>query len=193
MVSRLRLYGKKSNSSSVARGQTEREFRLTNVGRVFVALGSNLGDRANWLQQAREKLSASEVMSLLCVSPLYETAPVGKIEQPAFLNQVVELRTELTPAALLAQLLQIELALGRERHERWGPRNIDLDLLAFGAVQSRTASLQLPHPELHRRRFVLAPWAAIAPEFEVVGFNATVQKLLERCSDLSCVRPLNNG
>ncbi len=164
-----------------------------NQGRVFVALGSNLGDRANWLQQAREKLSASEMISLVCASPLYETAPVGKIEQPAFLNQVVELRTELAPEALLARLLQIELALGRERHERWGPRNIDLDLLAYGALQSQTASLQLPHPELPRRRFVLAPWAAIAPEFEVIGFKATVQELLQRCPDRSCVRQLNNG
>lgn len=186
------MYGKESNSYSAARGQTERRFRLTSADRVFIALGSNLGDRANWLQQARDNLSASQEVQIIHASLLYETAPVGKIDQPAFLNQVVELRTELAPEALLTRLLQIELELGRERHERWGPRNIDLDLLAYGAVQSQTASLQLPHPELYRRRFVLTPWAAIAPEFEVVGFYATVQELLQRCTDLGCVQQLNH-
>ena len=151
-----------------------------------------MGDRADWLQQAREKLNASPEVQIIHASPLYETAPVGKIAQPAFLNQVVEIRAALAPEDLLARLLQIELALGRERHERWGPRNIDLDLLAFGAHQIQTAPLQLPHPELHRRRFVLAPWADIAPEFAVIGFNATVQELLWRCPDQGRVQQLNN-
>lgn len=186
------MYGKESDQYSVASGQAERRFRLTSADRVFIALGSNLGDRANWLQQAREKLNESYEVQIIHASPLYETAPVGKIDQPAFLNQAVEIRTGLAPEDLLTRLLQIELEMGRERHERWGPRNIDLDLLAYGEFQIQTEHLQLPHPELHRRRFVLAPWAAIAPEFEVVGFNATVQELLQRCPDFGRVQQLNN-
>ena len=186
-----------SNQYSVIEtsGRAERKFRLdstTSIDRVFIALGSNLGDRGNWLQQAREKLSASPAVQVIRASSLYETAPVGKTDQPAFLNQVVEIRTKLTPNDLLTRLLQIELELGRERHERWGPRNIDLDVLAYGEFQIQTDRLTLPHPELQRRRFVLAPWAAIAPEFEVVGFNATVQELLRRCTDHGRVQQLNN-
>jgi len=160
--------------------------------RVFIAFGSNLGDRAGWLQKAREKLSASTAVKMIRASAIYETAPVGKIDQPAFLNQVVEIRARWAPEDLLARLLQIEQELGRERQERWGPRNIDLDLLAYGEYQIQTDRLKLPHPELQRRRFVLAPWAEIAPEFEVVGLNATVKALLQRCNDHGRAQKLNN-
>jgi len=157
---------------------------------VFIALGSNLDDRADWLRQAGAKLSESAAIKVVQVSVIYETAPVGKIDQPAFLNQVVEIRARLAPEDLLTRLLQIEQELGRERHERWGPRNIDLDLLAYGEHQIQTERLQLPHPELHCRRFVLAPWADIAPEFEVIGLNATVEELLRRCPDHGRVQKL---
>jgi len=160
--------------------------------RVFIALGSNLGDRAGWLHKAREKLGESTAVKIVRVSAIYETAPIGKIDQPAFLNQVIEIRSQLSPENLLARLLQIERELGRERNERWGPRNIDLDLLAYGEHQRQTAPLKLPHPELQHRRFVLAPWAEIAPEFEVLGLNATVKALLQRCNDHGRVQKLNN-
>ncbi len=160
--------------------------------RVFIAVGSNLGDRAGWLQKARKKLSASTAVKMRRASSVYETAAAGKIDQPAFLNQVVEIRTTLRPENLLARLLQIEQELGRERNERWGPRNIDLDLLAYGESQIQNERLKLPHPELSRRRFVLAPWAEIAPEFEVVGLRATVKELLQRCRDHGRVQKLNN-
>jgi len=160
--------------------------------RVFIAFGSNLGDRAAWLRQARAKLSESAAIKVVKVSGIYETAPVGKIDQPAFLNQVIEIRSQLAPENLLARLQQIEQELGRERNERWGPRSIDLDLLAYGEHQRQTARLKLPHPELQRRRFVLAPWAEIAPEFEVPGLNATVKELLQRCNDHGRVQKLNN-
>jgi 2-amino-4-hydroxy-6-hydroxymethyldihydropteridine diphosphokinase len=155
--------------------------------RVFIALGSNLGDRELYLQQAREKLMASPNIHLMRTSSIYETAPVGKIDQPSFLNQVIEVRTAFAPADLLAAMLQVEVALGRVRDERWGPRTIDLDLLAFGNRAVQQPRLRLPHPELHRRRFVLQPWAEIAPEFEVTGFAATVDELLRRCNDHSRV------
>jgi len=168
---------------------------MTTTGneRVFIAFGSNLVDRANWLRQALEKLSELETVELVRASAIYETEPVGKIDQPAFLNQVVEIRTLLAPEDLLAGLLQIEQELGRERKERWGPRIIDLDLLAYGCRQAQTNRLKLPHPELRSRRFVLVPWAEIAPEFEVGGFEATVNELLQRCNDRGRVQKLANG
>ena len=155
----------------------------TSNERVFIALGSNLGDRAVWLQKAQEKLFGTPTVQLVAASAVYETEPVGKIDQPAFLNQVLEVRTTLAPDDLLSRLLQVERELGRVRNERWGPRNIDLDLLAFGNCQANTNRLVLPHPELHRRRFVLQPWAEIAPEFSVPGLSATVDELLENCMD----------
>lgn len=164
------------------------EQRATSNDRVFIALGSNLGDRAGWLQQAQEKMFGAPTVQLVAASSVYETEPVGKIDQPAFLNQVLEVRTTLTPEKLLSRLLQVELGLGRVRSERWGPRNIDLDLLAFGDRNCKTSKLVLPHPELHRRRFVLQPWAEIAPEFVVPGFFATVAKLLENCEDSTRVQ-----
>jgi 2-amino-4-hydroxy-6-hydroxymethyldihydropteridine diphosphokinase len=171
-------------------GSSPRSGGTSRLERVFIALGSNLGDRAGWLRQAREKLSELSAVELLRASAVYETAPVGKTDQPAFLNQVIEIRTTLAPEALLAQLLHIEAELGRVRNERWGPRLIDLDLLAFGNRQARTRRLALPHPELQRRRFVLEPWAEIAPEFEVSGLKATVNELLRRCPDESRVEKL---
>jgi len=132
---------------------------------------------------ALQKLSVSPAIEFVRASSIYETDPVGKIDQPAFLNQVVEIRTTLAPEEFLDRLLQIEAELGRERRERWGPRIIDLDLLAYSNRQTQTNRLVLPHAELHRRRFVLAPWAEIAPEFEVAGFKATVNELLQRCDD----------
>jgi 2-amino-4-hydroxy-6-hydroxymethyldihydropteridine diphosphokinase len=160
--------------------------------RVFIALGSNLGDRAGWLRQAKEKLLESPTVQWVGESSIYETAAVGKTDQPPFLNQVIEVRTALTPEDLLAYLLQVEQKLGRVRRERWGPRIIDLDLLAFGNDVLQSKQLVLPHPELHRRRFVLQPWTELAPEFEVPGFSATVAELLQRCQDHSRVQKYNS-
>jgi 2-amino-4-hydroxy-6-hydroxymethyldihydropteridine diphosphokinase len=177
---------KRSNQQPATSDQRQ----ATSNDRVFIALGSNLGDRAAWLKQAREKLSSAPTVQLVAASSVYETEPVGKIEQPAFLNQVLEVRTTLAPENLLSRLLQVERELGRVRNERWGPRNIDLDLLAFGDRIFKTSRLVLPHPELHRRRFVLQPWAEIAPEFIVPGLSATVEALLKNCGDNNRVQKL---
>jgi 2-amino-4-hydroxy-6-hydroxymethyldihydropteridine diphosphokinase len=150
-----------------------------------------LGDRAAWLRKAQEKLFNSSAVQFVHASAIYETAPVGKTDQPPFLNQVIEVRNNLAPEDLLSWLLQVERELGRVRTERWGPRQIDLDLLAFGQRQLKTSRLILPHPELHRRRFVLQPWAEIAPEFVVAGFSLTVGELLQRCNDYSSIKKLN--
>jgi 2-amino-4-hydroxy-6-hydroxymethyldihydropteridine diphosphokinase len=165
----------------------------TSNERVFIALGANLGDRNEALLRAREKLFGAATVQLVAASSVYETEPVGKTDQPAFLNQVIEVRTTLTPEGLLSRLLQVEQELGRMRRERWGPRIIDLDLLAFGQHRSGTSRLVLPHPELHRRRFVLQPWAEIAPEFIVPGFAATVEELLNNCRDNKRVQKIKGG
>ena len=112
---------------------------------------------------------------------------MGFSGQPHFLNQVVEIATTLQPAELLAFLLQREREMGRTRQQRWGPRNLDLDVLAFHRLELQTESLIVPHPEIAQRRFVLAPWCEIAPDFLVPRWNLTVKQLLARCTDHSSV------
>jgi len=153
--------------------------------RIFLGLGSNVGDRAGYLTRARAGLMQTESILLIAASSIYETAPVGVINQPAFLNQVIEVRSGLLPEELLEKSLEIEEMLGRERRERWGPRTIDLDILCYGERQISSERLTLPHPEAHRRRFVLAPWAEIAPGFVITSWSATVAEVLIRCSDHS--------
>ena len=121
--------------------------------RVFVALGSNLGDRAQWLAEARERLAALPETRMVRASSVEETAPLGDVPQGPYLNQMVELDTGLEPEALLEACLGIEAALGRERTVRWGPRQIDLDIVRYGDRAVKTGSLTVPHPELPNRPF----------------------------------------
>jgi 2-amino-4-hydroxy-6-hydroxymethyldihydropteridine diphosphokinase len=121
--------------------------------RVFVALGSNLGDRAAHLTHARARLAALPDTVLLAASAVEETAPLGPVPQGPYLNQMVLLETALAPAELLRRCLAIEGERGRERRERWGPRTLDLDLVRFGNRVIREPGLTLPHPELARREF----------------------------------------
>lgn len=156
-------------------------------GGVFIGLGSNQGERARWLAMALAKLRSHEAVFEVRESSLYETEPLGFLAQPAFINQVVEIFTNLTPQRLLERLLQIENELGRVRTQRWGPRNIDLDLLAYQNYEIVSENLQLPHPEIPKRRFVLEPWCEIAPHFRVPKWRRTVAELFERCDDHSTV------
>jgi 2-amino-4-hydroxy-6-hydroxymethyldihydropteridine diphosphokinase len=123
--------------------------------RVFVALGSNVGDRAAHLAHARERLAGLPGTRLVAVSRVEETAPLGAVPQGPYLNQMVLLETTLTPQALLAACRTIEVERGRERRERWGPRTLDLDIVRFGERTVREAGLTIPHPELPRRDFWL--------------------------------------
>lgn len=157
------------------------------VENVFIGLGSNLGDREQHLRAAREKLRSHSAIELRQQSALYNTAPVGLLDQPEFLNQVIQIATRLTPQVLLHTLLQIERELGRVREKKWGPRTIDLDILAFDQVRVNTAELMVPHPEIRHRRFVLAPWAEIAPDFKPLESGQTVAELLACCDDKSAV------
>jgi 2-amino-4-hydroxy-6-hydroxymethyldihydropteridine diphosphokinase len=150
---------------------------------AFLSLGSNLGNRMHMLHAALEWLHRHEEIEVVNVSPVYQTAAWGKTEQPDFFNCAAKILTNLAPEALLDVLLAAERALGRERLERWGPRTIDIDLLFWGDVQLTTNRLVVPHPELHRRRFVLLPLADIAPGFIHPGEKETIASLAARCSD----------
>ena len=130
---------------------------------AFVALGSNLGDREAHLRAALEAMDAMPDTRVVKVSPFYDTEPVGEVEQPNFLNGVALLETRLAARQLLWNLMLIEKRLGRVRSVRWGPRTIDLDLLLLDDQVVEEPGLQLPHPELTRRAFVLVPLADLDP------------------------------
>jgi 2-amino-4-hydroxy-6-hydroxymethyldihydropteridine diphosphokinase len=136
---------------------------MTRPDWAFVALGSNLGDREGHLAQARSALAALPGTALVATSRVEETAPLGPIPQPAYLNQMVLLRTTLAPQALLDACLAIERDAGRVRRERWGPRTLDLDLVRVGDVHSDDPHLRLPHPELPRRDFWQRELAELLP------------------------------
>ena len=157
--------------------------------KLYVGLGSNLGDRvAHLLLAVRGLLAAGLCVSRL--SAIYETEPVDVLDQPPFLNMVAELRgdTPFAPEQVLARLLRIEYALGRRRDAPKGPRTIDLDLLLYRDVQQASALLTLPHPRLHLRRFVLTPLAELAPDAIHPVLKQTVQELLAGLQDKAAVR-----
>jgi len=163
-------------------------FSHRNHTKAYISLGSNLGDRAgNLLLAARGMMEAA-----LCIhrlSSVYETEPVGDIDQPAFLNMVVEVGDSLpTPQQVMARLLRIEWLLGRTREVKDGPRTIDLDLLLYGEVESQTEFLMLPHPRLHERRFVLEPLVEIAPHLVHPTLKCSAAELLEKLEDKSPVK-----
>jgi 2-amino-4-hydroxy-6-hydroxymethyldihydropteridine diphosphokinase len=138
--------------------------------RAFLALGSNLGDRRRHLADAVASLGPAVVR----VSPVYETDPVGGPPQESYLNAVVELATELTPRQLLGVCHRLEAAAGRVRGERWGPRTLDVDVLLYGDLTVEEPDLQIPHPRMWGRRFVVAPLADIAPDLVVAGWERWV-------------------
>lgn len=156
---------------------------------AYISLGSNLGDCAGNLTEAIRSLRGAG-LHVQRLSQIYETEPVDTFPQPEFFNMIAELRVEdeNTPEELLAQLLHIEQQLGRTREVDKGPRTIDLDLLFFGDEIRDTEFLQLPHPRLHERRFVLVPLNELAPNLEHPVFRKNVRELLQQTPDRSGVR-----
>jgi 2-amino-4-hydroxy-6-hydroxymethyldihydropteridine diphosphokinase len=137
--------------------------------RAVIAMGSNLGDRMDYLQGGLDGLFDTPRLRFVAVSPVYQTAPVGGPEQPDYLNAVVIGETTMPARALLERCHGLEDAFGRVRAELWGPRTLDLDLIVYGDEVSDSPGLTLPHPRAHERAFVLAPWHDADPEAEIPG------------------------
>lgn len=163
-------------------------FHRNHASKAYVSIGSNLGDRAgNLVLAVRGMMEASLCVTRL--SSIYETAPVGAVEQPQFLNMVAEIGNPLpAPEQVLARLLRIEFALGRTREVKDGPRTIDLDLLLYGDIKSDTEFLKLPHPCLHERKFVLVPLVEIAPRLVHPVSKKSAVELLEGLEDKLSVK-----
>jgi 2-amino-4-hydroxy-6-hydroxymethyldihydropteridine diphosphokinase len=149
--------------------------------KAVVALGSNLGDRFDYLQKAVNEINSLTDIEILEISSVYETLPVGGPEQGNYLNAVVTLNTKFEAKELLLKLLLIELNLGRQREIAWGPRTIDLDLIWFEDQTINLENLVLPHPRAHERCFVIKPWLEIEPKARIG--NTEIREFLK---DLDC-------
>jgi 2-amino-4-hydroxy-6-hydroxymethyldihydropteridine diphosphokinase len=164
--------------------------------RAYLALGSNLGDRARLLAGARAMLEAPD-LRMVAASRVYESAPWGVVDQPRFLNQVVEVETTLSPRELLRRCHEIEARLGRVRAARWGPRTIDVDILLYDAVRVAEGDLAIPHPQLSRRPFVLIPLAELNAGLRVPGrgnaTGGTIRDLLDALPDKGGVTEYRDG
>ncbi len=150
---------------------------------AFIGIGSNMGEPAKNCLEAIRKIISSVAIRVLRGSSLYRTEPVGNRIQAWFVNCVIEVRTSLAPRDLLNLLQGIESEMGRVKGEKWGPRVIDLDILFYGQAVIREDDLQIPHPELHKRRFVLVPLNEVAPYTIHPAFGISVKGLLDRLQD----------
>ena len=152
------------------------------MNRAYLLIGGNLGNRENNFTIARgyiEQYCGPVIRS----SSLYETAAWGKTDQPSFLNQALEIETELHAEHLMTQVLEIEKFMGRERKEKYGPRVIDIDILLFNNEQYDLPFLKIPHPEMQNRRFALTPLAEIAGDIQHPVLKKSIDQLLKECPD----------
>jgi 2-amino-4-hydroxy-6-hydroxymethyldihydropteridine diphosphokinase len=136
---------------------------------AFFGLGSNLGDRAENIKEALRRLDEIPGIEIEKTSSMYETEPVGLVEQPDFINAVAEGKTSLSPEDLLKAVMQVEKGMGRVRTLRWGPRIIDIDILIYDDVSVNTPELVIPHPRMQERAFVMIPLCEIAPDLKLDG------------------------
>jgi len=146
---------------------------------AYIGLGSNIGDREAYLRRALALLNRPSSVEILRCSPVYETEPVGYADQAAFLNMVVAVRTNLKPEPLLEHIQSVEQALGRTRHIRWGPRTIDLDILMYGNERIVMPNLEIPHPRMLERRFVLVPLSDVY-EGDLLPGNVSLAERLSK-------------
>lgn len=151
----------------------------------YLGLGANLGEREKNLTEALKRLAHIPGLSVNKTSSVYETAPVGVTDQPPFLNMVVELTVTLTPRELLEACQAIERDLGRVRTRRWGPRPVDLDLLLWEDRTLHTPELELPHPRLLKRQFVLVPLAEIAPDLILPDGRTAAEAVNPQAPDIT--------
>ena len=154
---------------------------------TYLLIGGNEGNREEWLAKATVAI-ADSCGSIRRSSACYETAAWGKEDQRSFLNQVLELETPLSPAALLQQTTEIENLLGRQRTEKWGARTLDIDLLFYDDVVMDEPDLKIPHPFLQERRFTLVPLQELVPDLVHPVLQVSIQTLLDQCTDLQEVQ-----
>ncbi|BFH65873.1 2-amino-4-hydroxy-6-hydroxymethyldihydropteridine diphosphokinase [Paenibacillus azoreducens] len=147
---------------------------------AYIALGANLGDREDTLLEAIRRLDETPGVTVIECSNIYETEPVGYVDQPLFLNMAVRVRTGPDPYVLLHVMQQIEKDLGRVRHVRWGPRTVDLDLIWMEGLRENTEELTLPHPRMQERLFVLVPLTDIVPMDETSGLRTEIRAAMDR-------------
>lgn len=153
---------------------------------AYLGLGSNMGDRKQFLHDALKLLMNHPQIKVSVVSSLYETKPWGYVEQDVFMNLVVEIETELSPLALLAYCLEIEQELGRVRKIKWGPRVIDVDVLLYDKLTLETEKLTIPHPFMTQRDFVMIPLAEIAPQL-LIG-DKSVKKIASAFDETQLIK-----
>ncbi|WP_096272375.1 2-amino-4-hydroxy-6-hydroxymethyldihydropteridine diphosphokinase [Paucisalibacillus globulus] len=153
------------------------------MNKAFIALGTNIEPRKEYLDQAIQLLSKVEDVQIIKKSSIYQTPPVGYTNQADFLNMVLEISTRLSSEQLLDQCQEIENELGRKRTIRFGPRTIDLDILVFNEENIKTERLTIPHPRMDIRAFVLVPLNELAPELRISGLGKTVKQLLHGLPD----------
>jgi 2-amino-4-hydroxy-6-hydroxymethyldihydropteridine diphosphokinase len=156
----------------------------------FIGLGSNLGRPLDRCLEAVEHLRLIRNSQVLRTSSFYRTEPVGPVDQDLFINAVIEMRTSLTVGELMRELQIIEMKMGREKTVKWGPRIIDLDILLYGQEIIKTGIINVPHPELHKRRFVMEPLYEIAPYAIHPAYGVSVTGLMERLTDMSKVEKI---
>ncbi len=159
---------------------------------IFIGLGSNLGEPAENLLRAFDSVSRLDGVERPLLSPLYKTPPYGIVDQPEFVNAAARFETTLPPRAVLNSLLTIEEQMGRIRKEKWGPRLIDLDLLFYGDRVIEEEKLTIPHPEIHKRDFVLVPLADIAPNWQHPVLGKKIHELLSDMKDISNMRQIES-
>lgn len=159
----------------------------------YISLGSNLGEREQYIKSALNELQNHQGIKLLRVAALYETAPWGYLEQNWFLNTVAEIETELTPVELLNLLTGIEANLGRTREKHWGPRTIDLDILLYGQETVNLEELQIPHPRLTERAFVLVPLAELCADMRLPDGQevSSLKEKISREQEINMVKRLS--
>ena len=155
---------------------------------AYLGLGANLGDPQKTLSQALRELAKHPKIKLTQASSLYQTAPVGVVDQPDFLNAVVRIETALPPDALMTAVPSVEKKLGRVRTIRWGPRVIDIDVLLYGAREIETPLIMVPHPRMRERAFVMTPLAEIAPSLTVPGEGRNAAKIASELPEKNSVK-----
>ncbi len=155
--------------------------------RIFVGVGSNVGEREKFLDKAMAALKQLPGTKMVWTSSVYESDPWGKQNQGKFLNAVAELESDFTPGNLLKEVKSIEESIGKRSSERWGPREIDIDILLYDGLVEQTAEICIPHKELENRKFVLIPFKEIAPDVVHPVNGMTIDELAGACKDTSRV------